>query len=841
VVPTSYAREARRLSHKACAQRPARGSFHNCPSSALLAVLKFPDMTTNGTIADTEISEIGERVHRIYDARSIGEIKAALAELHQKEATVTSQLDALVAAQKDLQRELGRLDLFRANLSAQTSKVRAVSNGMLSESASTAQRISNAVKELDLQQQRVKSTLTVAEQVGELKACVLGVSGSMGAAQDWEAAAGYLSRASKIPPEVINGPFAARVVPTAEVPDPPAVTLENASASLCNLFLREFDKAVKDNDGGKITRFFKLFPLINRADVGLDVYGRYVCQGVAARARANLNAGTGGNQSKEGFFYANALTNLFEHIAQIIDGHGGLVERHYGAGKMARVIERLQVEADLQGGIILDTWSDDRRIDRQLTDIKSYPYTFLVQSFMPSQRGPAAGTPRAGSPANVSGRASEDEGVDMKQVDAVLNEMTLMLSKWSLYTQFLSEKCRGGPDDVTGSSTMPAFLLNSSLMRKVQEKLLSPFSTMTTFFFRRSVEKAFQLDEQPPDLSLNPHKPLNSNPPHITSAIEDIMYIVNKVLQQSLATSQKAVVLNVVPTLSRVLGSDFIGMEQRKMRDESYPKAAIQGQLPPEATIVSFLLLINNLDVAKDYLEQIVRARLQPAAGSTHQRLEALFPEPGEADAVSAALRSLSTTFSEKTNELVSDGVNVVFHNVMKPRLRPILMDAFRDTDYQLTREQLQDLAQGLDSGAVDGEITDPFADEVRMRFQHGWDALTKPIARIMTERTFDQLLTVVGSYLSKMIEKRLWTYHGRVNQVGAARLEHDINEIIKVVVKGQKYSLREAFLRCSQICMIMSMDQEEWEELQTTNGEVADKLQPEERVRARNMLKEVE
>ena len=782
-------------------------------------------MAINSHLADVKPDE---EIPGVYNAESVTEIRAALAELHKKEAAVTSQLDALVNAQKDLQREFGRLDLFRANITTQASKTRAVTNVMLSDAASNAKRISNSVKKLDIEQERVKATLTVVEQVGELKACILGVSGSMGAAQDWETAASYLSRASKIPGEVINGPFAARVVPTAEVPDAPSVTLENASESLCSLFEREFDKAIKENDGARITRFFKLFPPINRSDVGLDVYGRYVCQGVAARARTNLNAGTGGNQSKDGFFYANALTKLFEHIAQIVEGHGGLVERHYGPGRMARVIERLQVEADLQGGIILDTWADERRIDRQLTDIKSYAFTFLVQSFMPAQRG-STGTPRAGSPA--PGRSSEDESVDMKQVDVLLNEMASMLSKWSLYTSFITEKCH---DPASGDvSSTPPFLLNSSLMRKVQDKVLASFNIMTTFFFRRSVEKAFQLDEQPPDLSLNPHKPLNSNPPHVTSAIEDIMYIVNKVLQQSLATSQKQAVSSVIPTLGRILGSDFIGMEQRKMRDESYPKAAMQGQLPPESTIVSFLVLINNLDVAKDYVDQIARARLTPAVGSPHRPLEELFPDPGGAETVAATLTSFYNTFSEKTNELISDGVNVVFVNVTKPRLRPILMDAFRDTDYQLTRDELHELAQEMDTE----ENTEGLSDEVRMRFQLGWDALTKPIGRIMTERTFDQLLTVVVNYLSKMLEKRLWTYQGRVNDIGAARLEHDVNEIIKVVVKGQKYSFRESFLRCSQICMVMNMDEEEWEELQSSGGEVADKLKPEERVRARNMV----
>lgn len=336
-------------------------------------------------------------------ASSVPDIQALLSQMRSREAAVSSQLDELITSHGDFQRELRRLDILRAGVSTQASKTRSVSNGMVSNAANTAGKISSSVKRLDLEQSRVKATLQVVDQVAELKACVLGVVGSMGAPQDWETAASYLSRASKIPEEVINGPFAARIVPTSEVPDAPNVTLENASESLCGLFSRQFEKAVEANDGAKITRFFKLFPLIGRSDVGLDLYGRYVCQGVAARARANLNAGTGGSQSKDGFFYANALTRLFEHIAQIIDGHGTLIERHYGSGSMIRVIERLQLEADRQGGIILDTWADGRQVDRKLTDIKSYAYTFLVQSFLPPQRG-TTGTPRSSSPANLPTR-----------------------------------------------------------------------------------------------------------------------------------------------------------------------------------------------------------------------------------------------------------------------------------------------------------------------------------------------------------------------------------------------------------------------------------------------------
>ena len=381
----------------------------------------------------------------VYQANSISEIWVSLAHLTKQEASVTACLNNLLVSQRDLARELGRLDLLRAQIASQAVTTRSIGYGVLSGAATTATRISNAVKRLDLEQARVRSTLDVVEQVAELKACVLGVTGSMGAPQDWETAAGYLSRASKIPEEIVNGSFAEEIVPTAEVPDPPNVTLDHAAESLRGLFLREFEKAAHEGNGGKVTRFFKLFPLIGKPEVGLDIYGRYVCQGVASRARANLNAGTGGNERREGFFYANVLTKLFEHIAQIVEHHGGLVERHYGPGRMVKVIERLQLEADVQGGIVLDTWSDERSVDRKLTDIKSYAFTFLVQSFLPAQ--PArSGTSRAGSPAKrgsaAEPQAREDEGVDMKEVDGILSEIAIMLGRWSLYSGFVAAKCK---------------------------------------------------------------------------------------------------------------------------------------------------------------------------------------------------------------------------------------------------------------------------------------------------------------------------------------------------------------------------------------------------------------
>jgi len=371
---------------------------------------------------------------------------------------------------------------------------------------------------------------------------------------------------------------------------------------------------------------------------------------------------------------------------------------------------------------------------------------------------------------------------------------------------------------------------------------------MTTFFFRRSVEKAFQLDEQPSDLTLDHRKPIPSNPPYVTSAVDDVMYIVNQMVERSLATSQRSVISSVVPTIARVLGSDFIGMVQRKMRDESYPKAAVQGALPPEQVTIAFLVLINNLDVAMDYVKRIVQSHIDVSSippNSTEtvspKSLSSLFPLEHDAQSVSNTLKSLQNSFEARASELISDGTLVLFKNVIKPRLRPILADAFRDVDYQMTQEELDERRAAAEAEERDGDTSDT---AVQDHFRRGWDLLTKPVMRLLTERNFDRLLSLMINYLGEVLEKRIWSYYGRLDDLGALRLDRDISSIVSIVVRGGRYGLRDAFARCTQICLIMNMEDDEWEELQrslaSSKEDSADwKIDADERARARTMLRE--
>jgi hypothetical protein len=353
---------------------------------------------------------------------------------------------------------------------------------------------------------------------------------------------------------------------------------------------------------------------------------------------------------------------------------------------------------------------------------------------------------------------------------------------------------------------MPNFLATSNLNRKVSSHLVEAFNTMTIFFFRRSVEKAFQLDQSPSDLNLNPLKPLGADPPFITTAVDTVMYILNQVLQRALASSQRSIIGSVVPGIGVVLSSEFIGMIQRKMRDESYPRPVIQGGLPPEDKVIAFLVLINNLDIANDYIKRIVEQQLgtnsQPSNEATKSSLENLFPFGHDAKFVETTLRAMEHSFAAKSAELLNDSIQVTFHSVLKPRVRPTLTEAFREINYKPLDEP----------NGEDGEGDD--ADLVKSRFDRGWGALIRPIKRILTAANFDRLLTVAVSYLAVALEKRIKSYHGMVNELGAVRLERDISGIISAAVAGGKYGLRDTFTKCTQMTLIMNMEDDEWDEV---------------------------
>ncbi|KAK9455636.1 COG4 transport protein-domain-containing protein [Dipodascopsis uninucleata] len=740
----------------------------------------------------------------ILECATYEEIEASVGQLHAESDAVNVQLKDIYNTQlSPLSFSLQRLDILGASLSNPMQTARSLSQ-VVSDAAFVASRISQKVRQLDMEQSRVQEALDYVSKTQELKKCIIGIYDAT-QVRDWESVAQHINRASKLPPDLVRGKFAEVMVPTEENPDSPSIALQNATETFGALFLREFDAAAKEKDVEKITRFFKLFPLIGKEKEGLDIYAKFVCTIIASQSRQLMSTKTEGP-----LFFGMVISRLFENIATIVDQHSPIVERYYGRGKMQRVIERIQLEADTQGGIIIDTYFDERNINRRLSDMKSYAFSFLVQSFMPTGMGMGIGMGiRSPSPA----MSSDQSNVNIQNIDTLLNECAVIIGRWSLYCKFLAIKWwtqEVSTDSVkneisakkTTSLKMPPIIPESKLYLKVNSKLAPAFESMATFFFRRSVEKAFQLDESP-NLAKLPPEPSPTSP-LITSAIDDVMYVLNAVLERSVSTGHSRLIRNVVSNVRRVLESDLVGMIQRKMRDETYPKAGTSGnqtyQPPPVDKVNGFLVLLNNLDVATEYIERIISTVVASCGDGD---VVSVVPFGDEHNAVVSSLKSLSTSFDSRVKELLQDGTQVIFVQVIKPRIRPLISECFKDTVY---------ISQGSGRDVDDEDLSQQQADLVRLRFSYGWDALMHPIRKILTERNYSRLLILTSESVSSILEKRIWAMSGRVNELGAIQLERDVAGIISHVSQGKWYSLREKFVRVAQIVMAIGLDEQEIE-----------------------------
>ncbi|KAI8926552.1 COG4 transport protein-domain-containing protein [Entophlyctis helioformis] len=239
---------------------------------------------------------------------------------------------------------------------------------------SVAQGISGKVRQLDLEQSRVKTTLQLLDDVQELKACAFGAQRAI-ARSDIETGADFIARFLRFNVEPVEEIFVHTMV-MADDQDPGFMGISatdgstSPGATLTNLLMDEFDAAVQANNPDEIVRCFKMFPQLGKAELGLDKFAAYVCGNISQFCHEGMRAATESNNRRN--MYVDLITRLFEVIASMIDRQEAMVESHYGPGRMLSVIQRLQREADIQSSILIGGLMEARQLKRKVKDIQAY-------------------------------------------------------------------------------------------------------------------------------------------------------------------------------------------------------------------------------------------------------------------------------------------------------------------------------------------------------------------------------------------------------------------------------------------------------------------------------------
>lgn len=625
-----------------------------------------------------------QREAKILAMRSIDEILSCLAAHQSEEAQLSSSLAELLSDHQSITDSLRCLESLTPRLHGlHNETIRLVDK--VSATARTAERVGGRVKSLDEEMSRVSQAAERVGQVMELKSSLTQLQRCM-ESQDWESAARHCARAMAFPPEVISGPFSEVAVPTVDSHLPPAQTLQTAREYLLSTFLRQFAQASRSRDAAATSRYFKLFPAIGCEAQGLEAYASFVVDLVRVRAPTSA-------KSSSPLYYVTILTALFESVAMIIDQHQPVVEKYYGPGRMHSVLERLLDECDRVVKSTLDGWREERHVQRKLSDIASSPL--------------ALNTLRKSAHQTIV----DEDDPDPREIDKTLSEIAGMSGRWNLFRKFLLEQSEDEESIQDLSASLPVddlplqanrnllvaeqvqLLDTTGCQREFNESLSSCYVPMEIWYIRTVIDKALRLAT--PDFSQSPP---------ITTAPDDAFYILKTVYTRLLSAGSLKILEYATDLLRDVMERDYAGGIKRKL-DDVYRNAGgtpVRSDKTERECRTSFVILLNDLDVSLSHMDRLTKDLLtQPTASQLYLDVEQ--------QSVRSSMARLSGA-TTKFRTTLKAGLDQLFNQLMRPRLRTFVADVYKDMIYVMDEDTYSNAE---------------YQDVVRKRFIKSWEGLT--------------------------------------------------------------------------------------------------------------------
>ncbi|KAF7338520.1 hypothetical protein MVEN_02078100 [Mycena venus] len=674
---------------------------------------------------------------------NLADILSSISEYQSEETQLSNSLSDLLSAREPIVASLARLQSLVPHLDELQNDAVLLSS-TVSATAQTAERVGGRVRSLDEEMRRVREAGDRVGQVMELKTSLAALQSSIDS-QDWESAARHCARAMSLPLEVISGQFAETAVPTSDSHLPPAQTLQAAREHLLAIFRQQFEQASRSRDSATTSRFFKLFPAIGWEEEGLQAYASFVVDLVRVRAPASA-------KTSSPLYYITALTALFESIALIVDQHQPVVEKYYGKGKMQRVVARLLDECDRVVKGLIEGWEEERSVKRKLTDVAENPPLTLTSH---------ANAVRRQQPS----MAADEELVDPREIDKVVSEVAGMAGRWSLFKKFLSESLRENSEDEpdpTQPTEEVATLEATASHHLFEETLNSRYIPLEIWYTRTTIDKAHRLSS-----------PDTSQAPVTTTTPDDVFYILKIVLSPSL-----------VDGLPESCGENKKLDDVYRTSGSSGPNA--RGEKAERENRSAFIILLNDLDLSSSHLERLTRDL------ATNPTINQHF-----LDIQQPVVKNLITGFSNlvaKFRSALRSGVEQLFNQLMRPKLRNLITDVYKDVSYVLDD---------------DSYSAAEYNDVVRKRFIKAWEGLVDGYKDTFTESNYRLFFGLALDVLLRPWEKFMMGF--KFTELGAIRFDRDLRAITAYLSSQTAFGdAREKFLRLQQLSTILNLDSEE-------------------------------
>ncbi|KAL3233846.1 Conserved oligomeric Golgi complex subunit 4 [Nakaseomyces bracarensis] len=830
--------------------------------------LNSPDSIDSNRLAKN-LARYDLLLRRISTVSQVNKLRDIIEKDH---AAHVKKLDQYVnESQSRHNRQIRKLELQRTDLTVSLTQFHDTLS-VVNKTNSQAQNIHDDIETVEVERCLVKQTLQYVTDIRTLKNNIL-LCHSVLAEGDYQVAARAIQEIHNLPnkDKIINSEFSKKVIPSSKIPWEPAVILEQWCTQLTDVFKTRFIKATEDQNVEELTLIFKMFPMVGQDNLGLDLYSKYVCDIIAEESRKLLsgvaNANADSNIIRRPGFFSQVLLHLFKIVSTIINEHFKIIAASYGVSYMVHVMAKVQKEADLQAGLVLDIFNDTRKIPSVIKEINEWN---VIQTKNRSKSPPATDSNKEED--SNPGRNSTDmfmPAISTNDLSGLVNEFSQILQNWSMYLKFYSvrwnEFSNLKPEILTPPPTLQASKFASKLK---EEHYLDNFLALIFFNLQRSFGRSKTLEELPQLNDLITNTVIKTNDAlayPVSSVVEDLTLLLRKSLVSTVNSGNFQVLSQFLEQLIRFAQNDFlVRFMQDKFKSlqpkitssltlkKYVPKEISEVNSPDTPSRVGSPMATNDKG-GSNKLSQFSKFSLRGAAATAftniQSNLQAVVIDEDSVLALHHYLIYLNTLnwssiFCHRllSVEILEDNPRLLFDNfpfnedaqILKERIiksEEMIMGQISKLQKWAVKYLFQNVLQNkmkaiLTPLFINGNESNYIANAENFEdmslmsvFVRKWTELITPYQNILHPDVFSELISRVVDFCVQTLEQKFYAL--QVNELGATKLEKELSLFISTVC-SLNFTMRKEFTKLTQMVLLLGFDDDDFE-LET--GDIKEEL----------------
>jgi len=200
----------------------------------------------------------------------------------------------------------------------------------------------------------------------------------------------------------------------------------------------------------------------------------------------------------------------------------------------------------------------------------------------------------------------------------------------------------------------------------------------------------------------------------------------------------------------------------------------------------NFIICLNDLDMSASHMERLIDDLLESP----------LIPQNFLVREIESAQSRISSLLSlvPKFRSILKSGLEQLFNQLVRPRLRALMSDIYKDVTYLLDE---------------DGYASAEYQDVVKKRFVKSWEAVLEGFKESFTEGNFRMFWTLAIDVIVRPWEKLVLAM--KFTELGAIRFDRDVRSISSYLTSQTSFGdAREKLQRLQQIGTVLNLDSEE-------------------------------